>query len=234
MALNLLSDRNSGFKKNDGSINRLLYLCDKIYKGFENEKEIAIVLLDVTKAFDKVWHKGLLFKLQQFGVGGNLLAWFSSYLNMRSQKVVIKGKSSSLKHLLAGVPQGSILGPLLFLIYINDIEDGITSDLNLFADDTALCQEYSNKLDAERILNSDLEKIRQWGCKWLVEFNPTKTVFVNFSLKKNKSTLNLIFNDINIAQVSEQKHLGVVLSEDMRWSKHISYISKKAMKQKKA
>ena len=81
---------------------------------FENEKEIAMVMLDVTKAFDRVWHKGLLFKLQQFGITGNLLSWFTSYLNMRSQNVVFRGKCSSLKNLLAGVPQGSILGPLLF------------------------------------------------------------------------------------------------------------------------
>ena len=135
---NLLSPRNSGFKRNDGAVNRLLYLVDRIHKGLDDEKEIAMVFLDICKAFDKVWHKGLLFKLESFGVSGSVLRWFKSYLENRCQKVVINGVSSILKRLFAGVPQGSILGPLLFLIYINDIEVNLISDINLFADDTAL------------------------------------------------------------------------------------------------
>ena len=87
MVNDLLSYRNSGFKKRDGSVNRLIYLVDKIYKGLDDEKEVAMVLLDITRAFDRVWHKGLLFKLQRIGVEGTLLDWFSSYLNLRSQRV---------------------------------------------------------------------------------------------------------------------------------------------------
>ena len=116
-ANNLLSSRNSGFKRNDGAVNRLLYLVDRIHKGLDDEKEIAMVFLDICKAFDRVWHKGLLFKLELFGVAGNVLQWFRSYLENRCQKVVINGVSSILKRLFAGVPQGSILGPLLFLIH---------------------------------------------------------------------------------------------------------------------
>ena len=101
-------------------------MANRIYKGLDDENEIAMVFLDICKAFDRVWHKGLLFKLRQFGVSGNVLNWFKSYLENRSQKVVINGVSSIFEMLFAGVPQDSILGPLLFLIHIDDIEKNIT------------------------------------------------------------------------------------------------------------
>ena len=228
---NLLSYRNSGFKKKDGPINRLVYLVDKIYKGFDNEQEIAMVLPDITRAFDRVWHKGLLFKLQSFGISGSLLSWFESYLDNRCQRVVIRGKMSKLRTILEGVPQGSILAPLLFLIFIDDIEAGLSSDASLLADDTALLHAYDSKVLAESTLNKDLELISNWGSQWFVDFNPRKTVFLNFSLKKKKSDLNLMFNNVKIERVTKHKHLGVVLSDDLKWSKHISFSCSKASKQ---
>ena len=227
---NLLTPRNSGFKRRDGSVNRLLYLVENIYRGLDNEQEIAVVLLDITRAFDRVWHKGLLFKLRNIGISGSLLQWFESYLTSRYQKVVIKGKSSELKRLLAGVPQGSILGPLLFLIFINDLGEDFVSDLNMFADDTALLQEYSVKAQAENILNNDLKEISKWGQQWMVDFNPQKTVFLNFSLKKKKTKLNLSFDNTPIKQVTEQKYLGLILSDDLKWTKHIRFVCSKASK----
>ena len=227
---NLLSHRNSGFKKNDGVVNRLLHIVNKIYRGLDDEKEIAMAFLDISKAFDRVWHTGLLFKLKSFGVSGNILNWFKSYLGNRSQKVVINGVSSSLDKLFAGVPQGSILGPLLFLIFVQDIEENIISDINLFADDTALIQEYNLCSDVEQILNHDLKLISNWGKQWLVTFNPDKTVFMNFSLKRYKSYPQIMFNNVAIKQVSEQKHLGIILSDDMKWTKHVDYICRKAHK----
>ena len=228
---NLLSCRNSGFKKKDDPINRLVYLVDEIYKDFDNEQEIAMVLLDITRAFDRVWHKGLLFKLQTFGISGSLLSWFESYLDNRCHRVVIRGKMSKLRIILAGVPQGSILAPLLFLIVIDDIEAGLSSDVSLFADDTALLHAYDSKVHAESTLTKDLELISNWGSQWLENFNPRKTLFLNFLLKKNKSDLNLMFNYVKIDRVTEHKHLGVVLSDDLKWSKHVTYLCSKASKQ---
>ena len=228
MSNNLLSQKNSGFKKKDGAVNRLIYLVDKIYKGFDDDKEIAMIFLDIGSAFNRVWHDGLIHKLQNFGIGGKLLSWFKSYLSGRTQKVVIRGFSSSIKKLLAGVPQGSILGPWLFLIFINDIEDNIESDINLFADDTALVEKYSDGIIVESLLNKDLERIACWSKQWLVDFNPNKTVFVNFSLKKVKSSIKLSFNGVQVVQSKEQKHLGIIFSEDMKWTKHVSYITNRA------
>ena len=100
--------------------------------------EVRSVYLDMSKAFDKVWHEGLLFKLKQNGVDGKLLEFFSNYLSNRRQRVVLNGKESGWAPIQSGVPQGSVLGPLLFLVYINDLERGILSKIKFFADDTSL------------------------------------------------------------------------------------------------
>ena len=131
----------SGFRPGDSTVNQLVYLVHKIYDAFEKGKEVRMVFLDVSKAFDKVWHKGLLYKLESLGVRGSLLKWFESCLSNRRQRVVVDGQTSSWCTIEAGVPQGSVLGPLLFLIYINDITMNIHSDKSnclLYADNTSL------------------------------------------------------------------------------------------------
>ena len=100
--------------------------------------EVRGIFLDISKAFDKVWHKGIIFKLQQNGISGKLLRVLSDFLKDRKQRVILNGQLSSWTSVNAGVPQGSILGPLLFLIYINDLADGLSSNAKLFADDTSL------------------------------------------------------------------------------------------------
>ena len=113
---------------------------NEIHQAFENPKslEVRAVFLDISKAFDKVWHDGLIFKLKQNSISGNLLKLFENYLNNRKQCVVLNGSCSDYSTIESGVPQGSVLGPLLFLIYINDLERHIKSNINLFADDTML------------------------------------------------------------------------------------------------
>ncbi len=137
-SLGLLNARNSGFKEKDSTINQLIDLCNNIYKGLDEIKDVCLVFLDVSKAFDKVYHPALLHKLQCMGIGGNILAWIKSYLEERKVKVVLNGVSSESKPINASVPQGSILGPLLFLCYVNDIIDDLETLPYLFADDTSL------------------------------------------------------------------------------------------------
>ncbi len=127
---------------------------------------------------------GLLFKLQSSGISGHLLNWFSSYLTRRKQRVVLPGVYSSWTTIKAGVPQGSILGPLLFLVYINDIVHNIGANIRLFADDTSLFLVVENPDVAARTLNYDLNTISNWAKKWLVTFNPNKTESILFSKKK--------------------------------------------------
>ena len=137
---NLITSNQSGFRPGDSCPNQLLFLVNEIHKAFEDPKslELRAVFLDISKAFDKVWHEGLLFKLKQNGVTGKLLKFFESYLHNRNQRVALNGFYSNYSAIESGVPQGSVLGPLLFLVYINDLEKNIKSHVNFFADDTML------------------------------------------------------------------------------------------------
>ena len=143
-----------------------------------------MVFLNISKAFDKVWHKGLLYKLKSVGIRGALLSWFESYLSNRQQRVVLDGQSSDWRQTEAGVPQGSVLGPMLFLIYINDITDEIQSKCLLHDDDTSLFEVVDSPDDTALMLIKDLESIQRWATKWLVTINPSKTECMTFSFKR--------------------------------------------------
>ena len=139
-ANNLITKNQSGFRPGDSTTNQLLYLVNEIHLAFEDPKslELCAVFLDISKAFDKVWHQGLLVKLKQNGISGNLLMLFENYLHNRKQRVVLNGSFSDYSVIESGVPPGSVLGPLLFLIYINDLEKNIKSNIKFFADGTIL------------------------------------------------------------------------------------------------
>jgi len=209
-----------------------LGISDKFFKSFEAGSDVSTwVFLDISRAFDRVWHKGLLFKMRKLGLNNLILKWIESYLLARSQKVVLLGVESPVLPINAGVHQGSILGPLLFLIYINVIMETIASDMYIFEDDTTLAKEYKSVAYVENILNADLHTIAEWAKQWFVSYTVKKTAFLNFSLKKNKSISVLEFNDSRIKQEHDHKHLGIVLPDYLKWSKHIRHIVSKASQQ---
>ena len=152
------------------------------------------VFLDISEAFNKVWHDGLIFKLKSYGVEGELLLLLKNYLHNREQRVVLNGQTSEWKRIYSGVPQGSVLGPLLFLIYINDLPDGISSMCKIFADDTSL---FSKVLDVNKSvteLNADLEKINQWTYQWKMQFNPDPNKQTNEAIFTRKSISHNLFH----------------------------------------
>lgn len=222
----------SGFMPSDSTVNQLVHLYHVFCEALDQKKKVRIVFCDISKAFDRVWHEGLLYKLSNMGIKGTLHNWFSNYLHGRQQRVVIKGSSSEWGYINAGVPQGSVLGPLLFLVYINDITAAIRSNVSLFADDTCLYMNSTDHQNNATALNRDLEALESWAKQWLVTFSPEKTKSMNLSLNP-QHTGNippLYFNQSQLEEVNHHKHLGLHLSENLKWNYHINSIVEKAAK----
>ena len=154
----LISKNQFGFQSSDSCINQLLSITQKLFTFFDNRIEVRTVSLDISKAFDKVWHEGLIFKLKQNDISGGLLRIFSHFLSNRKQRVALNVQNSLWTNVHAGVSQGSILSLLLFLIYINDLLDNLTSNAKLFADDTSLFSVFHDVNTSADELNDDLKK----------------------------------------------------------------------------
>ena len=154
----------------DSCINQLLSMTHKIYQSFDNDLEVRGMFLDISKAFHKVWHEGLNVSLN--GLSGNLLYLLKDFLKYQKQRVVLNGLNSSWKGITSGVPEGSILGPLLFLIYIKDLPDGLSLNWKLFAEDTSLFSVIHDNTISSSELNGNLAKISEWAFKWKISFNP--------------------------------------------------------------
>ena len=154
----LLNPNQSGFRQSDSCINQLLAITHEIFEAFDCNPtlEVRSVFLDISKAFDKVWHEGLLFKLRSMGISDEFYNLLGNYLSDRFQMVILNGQTASWKPVVAGVPQGSILVPLLFLAYINDLPNGLKSNAKLFADDTSLFTIVKDKNESANTLNNDL------------------------------------------------------------------------------
>ena len=234
---NLITKNQSGFRPGDSTTNQLLYLIDEIHQAFDCTEsfEVRSVFLDISKAFDKVWHEGLIFKLEQNGISGHLLKLLQNYLDNRKQRVALNGSVSELSTIESGVPQGSILGPLLFLIYINDLEKNIKSNIKFFADDTMLFSVVQDPYLSANDLNHDLDVISKWAHQWKLEFNPDpskQAIEVLFSCKRPPDKHPpIFFNGIAVTKLKEHQHLGLTLEFNLSFSKHIAEKIKKAKKQ---
>ena len=159
------------------------------------------------------------------------MKWLESYLSGRSLKVVINGVESEPRYINPSVPQGSILGPLLFLVYVNDLVSDLETTPDLFADDTSLLEVINprNVAGTFNKINRDLESLSYWAAQWRVNFNATKTVYMIVSNKKTPIVYpDLILNCQVITRVTSHKHLGITLTKDMSWNLHIDAIIKKA------
>ena len=220
---NLISRHQSGFQPNESTINQLAYMYHEFSNALDKKKDVRIVFCDVSKAFDKVWHSGIIFKLKQLGINDVLLDWFTDYLHERKQRVIIKGQKSDWGIIEAGVPQGSVLGPLLFIVYINDLAEVVNCNIKMFADDTCLYVTIDNKEQiqtATNSLNLNLNNVSNWANQWLVTFNASKTKTMLLT-NKNVNHPDLIFDGTVLENVTTHKHLGLNFSANLKWSLHI-------------
>ena len=233
---NLISKNQSGFRPGDSCTNQLLSLVNDIHAAFDDKNclEVRSVYLDMSKAFDKVWHEALVFKLKQNGVDGKLLSLLQNYLLNRKQRVVLNGIASEWGPIASGVPQGSVLGPLLFLVYVNDLEEGLKSQVKFFADDTSLFSIVRDPLVSSFELNHDLDLISKWAFQWKMSFNPDPTKAAEeilFSCKRASPVHPPIyFNNIEVKRVNDHKHLGLVLDSRLSFANHIKEKIGKARK----
>ena len=249
----MLNPRQFGFRSGHTSLDLLLNMTQRWIDAVASGKEVRAAALDISKAFDKVWHAGLLLKLEkQFGVCGGLLRWFRSYLSGRTQHVVVNSARSASKPILAGVPQGSVLGPLLFLVFINDLFGVVTNELDVFADDSslwAIVESPALRAEVANSLNTDLAAIEEWAHKWLVVYNQTKTEVVLFSTKRDVSAFHsnglhrdgffepgpvpcphppLTFFGTQLPERPQVKIVGLVLTHNLTWGAHVESVYRKA------
>ena len=222
----MFNDSQHGFRSSRSCLSQLLAHFDHITRLLEEGKSVDVVYLDFAKAFDKVDIGITLRKLKSLGIHGNLGKWLLSFLSGRLQCVLVNGKKSQPKPVLSGVPQGSVLGPLLFLILIGDIDkDIVTSFLSSFADDTRVGHAIASKEDMTQ-LQTDLETVYCWAVRNNMEFNSDKFEFIRYSPTKSPLDTGNIQYYSNIGTpIQQQRHirdLGVTISEDATFSQYIS------------
>jgi len=224
---NLLHDNQHGFRRNRSCDTQLLDFTHNLMTSMQAGNQTDIIVMDFAKAFDSVPHTHLLFKLRRLGVDPDTVEWIKSFLQGRSQRVLLEGASSSEVPVLSGVPQGSVIGPVLFLVYINDLSQGLTSDIRLFADDTVLSREVKTQDDAIA-LQQDLHKLEVWSNRWSLKFHPKKCQVMRVTRARTTITHRYTLFDTELQQSDQVKYLGVNFSSDMKWNAHIDAVKSKA------
>ena len=227
---NLISTHQFGFHKNHSATHLLLEAVHDWAKALEGRDSIHCLFLDFAKAFDSVPHHRLLLKLQSLGVSGELLDWTKCFLTTRSQRVVVNGQFSKWLPVASGVPRGSILGPLLFILYIDDIRHVVEdSSIKYFADDLSLYLQVSCYEDCLKLQN-DLTRVHVWSLKWHPKLNPKKCEAVNISNKRSPITFAYSIGSHTISWSQKVKYLSVIINSKLKWNDHCQYVVSKATK----
>ena len=221
---NIICKHQSGFRAAHSTVTALLEATDTWAYNIDRGKINAVVFLDLKKAFDTVDHKILLSKLKNYGISGNAYQWFESYLENRTQKCSTNGSLSSKRVLRCGVPQGTMLGPLLFLLYINDLPNCLSHcNPRMYTDDTHLTYASDNVENIESYLNQDLGNIYSWLRANRLTLNMTKTEFLLIGSRQRQSSLTvspaLTINGVKVKQVTNTKSLGIIIDDRLDWSR---------------
>ena len=232
-SFNILCDNQYGFRKDHSTSLAIIDLYDKISTAFDQGEFAIGLFLDLSKAFDTVDHAILFDKLEYYGIRGLALDWIKNYFSNRTQYVEFNGKSSVRSKISCGVPQGSILGPLFFLIYINDINN-VSAALNLilFADDTSVFMSHKDLDYLAHTLNLELNKLSIWFKANKLSLNLKKTKYIVFRPSQRRINCNIVISidDQHIDRAKETVFLGVILDENLNWKSQISHIATKVSK----
>ena len=220
---NILVDAQHGFRHKRSCETQLLLTYNDIVSGVDKGDQMDILVLDFAKAFDKVAHKRLLHKLNHYGVRGQLLKWIRSFLVGRSQCVVVDGARSSDANVDSGVPQGTVLGPTLFLIFINDLAENVNASVRLFADDCVMYQNVRSVADTES-LQRDLDVLHNWELTWLMRFNAKKCHIVRATHRRKVIEQEYTLGGTTLTKMASHPYLGIELSDDLKWNKHIDQV----------
>ena len=220
----LLNSSQHGFLKARSCLTNMLCFFEEITKWIDVGSPVDIIYLDFQKAFDKVPHQRLLLKLKAHGIGDSITDWIEQWLTDRRQRVVVDGEVSNWKSVLSGVPQGSVLGPILFLIYINDLDDSITSNVLKFADDTKLFRKVNTDGDKQHLQN-DLDRLVKWSEKWQMLFNFGKCKCLHTG--HGNLNVNYKMGDTVLGTTVKEKDLGVTISADMKVSEQCGIAASK-------
>ena len=228
----LISQAQSGFRKNRSTEDQVAFLAQEVENAFQEKMKTIAVFFDLTKAFDKVWKEGLLLKLLKKGIGGKMFKWLESYLFHRSARVKIDGCRSHLVKIKEGVPQGGVISPTLFIVFIDDIVNELSRRIAkaLHADDLAIWTSQSHTSTATYLMQEAVDKVFKWSQEWLVEINKTKTESTCFSLSPEKWKETLKLDGQEIPKQATPTYLGVKMDKTLTWGPHIEDIEKKATK----
>ena len=226
---NILTENQHGFRRGFSCQTQLISVIEDVLHAMDNRDQVDLILLDFAKAFDKVPHQRLLSKLLYYRIDNTVYNWIKVWLTQRSQCVQIDGVTSNVVSVKSGVPQGTVLGPLMFLLYINDISDNISSSLRLFADDCLMYRVIKSAEDVHRLQN-DLDVLAQWASLWQMNFNTDKCIVLKCS--RNCSLLNsgYTLNGHILGVMEQHSYLGVILQSRLSWLPHINTIINKASK----
>jgi hypothetical protein len=223
----VLNDCQHGFRARRSCETQMLTFIHEIAGKMNKNRQHDLIILDFSKAFDRVPHKRLLSKLDHYGIRGNTHRWITSFLEDRSQQVLVDGATSDTVPVVSGVPQGSVLGPLLFLLFINDLPDSVTSRVRLFADDCILYREIRTPEDS-RILQEDLDRLVEWEQTWGMDFHPDKCVTLRMTRSRTPYLREYTLKGQTLTTETVARYLGVDIQENLSWDHHINRVVKKA------
>ena len=223
----ILTESQHGFRSKRSTETQLLLTSFDFIKSLKRAKQTDVIIMDFAKAFDKVPHERLLMKLDYYGIRGQPQNWIRNFLTNRSQRVVLDGEGSSHTPVRSGVPHGTVLGPVLFLLFINDLPESVSSNVRLFADDCIMYQEVTTTTHCEE-LQQDLKNLEAWEEKWQMAFHPDKCKVLRMNRKRKPLLYDYTIHGHVMESPPHEKYLGVTMSSKATWDQHINNTTNKA------